>query len=108
MNDPADEVQMVRLPVSKQIESKRTEFLSTLADLQAEFLAATDSDSAMELQRKISAHKLNYEIGLHRLQLDYAMKSADTERVEEIRATIVALEKRLPKIESPELKEAGK
>ena len=105
--DPAADVPEVRLPRSKQLETRRTEFLAQLAILQTEFARETNPETALNLQRKISTHKLNYEIGLHRLQLDLALKSADSAREAEIRATITALEKMLPKSGSPEPKEAG-
>ncbi len=104
--DPADEVPEVRLPRSKQLETRRATFLAQLAILQTGFANETNPEMALTLQRKISAHKLNYEIGLHRLQLGQALKTADTEREKEIRATISALEKHLPKIESPQPTEA--
>gem|GEM_PF-4727532 len=106
--EPPEQAQEERLPMARQMELKRSVYQAELAELQTAFAEAYDPAEAMVLQRKISAHKLNYEISLYRIQLDHALKTANNGYADELLAAISLLEKQLPVIESPDAKEARK
>ena len=105
--EPSESAPQRKLPLPAQVEQRRTEFHTQLEELQLAFAAETNAEAALELQRKITSHKLNFEIDLHRFQLDRFLEKGDSKHAAEIQSTIEALQEKLPELATPELEEEG-
>lgn len=78
-----------------------------LAELQLAFAQEHDPEAALELQHRITAHKLSFEIGLYRIQLERFLAKGNSEHVEELQAAIAALEARMPTLDASVREEEG-
>jgi hypothetical protein len=88
-------------PVAAAIEELRGSTADRLAELEATRSSALGTEAALALDRQIAGVKLDFELGVLRLQLDEQKALGRNEAVEELTTSMDALEKLRDEVGGP-------